>query len=610
MDPKRFPDSLIETVRDRNDVVAVISEYLTLKRSGQNHTGLCPFHHEKTPSFVVSPAKQIFHCFGCGAGGNVFQFLIKIEGLSFPEAIRRLAEKAGVALPAAGADPKENSARQEAEALYRLNDEAAAYFHRNLLESKEGAEARAYLKAREITPETIEAFSIGFASPRRDDLLKRFVKKFPVALLEKGGLVSRKPGAPPGGAGSLFDRFRNRVMFPIRTAQGKVAGFGGRVLDPSTPKYLNTPETPIFTKGKHLFGIDRVKGKAIHSLIVVEGYFDAVAAHQAGIPNVVATLGTALTQDHLQAMGRVAEKVVLIFDPDEAGVRAALRAAPLFIEKGISAEVVSLPAGEDPDLFIRNQGKERFLQRTTEGRTLIDFSILKLSQSSSPKSIDDKMKVIENILPLLHKLKSPIEQSHYLKNLSEELAIDEESLRKEFVKQAKKGGGTFSQRRTAPAGEKVRLPQDEETLLAFLLQDRLDPSRLNREIDPDDFTHPEIRSLVSHFWNASHSRWHTPQEVKDKRAVFDGGEAEEKPQALFRRLSVLEIEGDHMEQTIEDCIISLRRKRLHREGSEVEKQLKLAEKGGDRAASDFLSKKLLDLKKELSHLTLSHSIKG
>ncbi|HZR47109.1 MAG TPA: DNA primase, partial [Candidatus Manganitrophaceae bacterium] len=499
-------------------------------------------------------------------------------------------------------------AQREIDEIYLLNAEAADHFHKNLLTRPEAAPALAYLKGRGITAETISLFSIGFALPRRDDLLKAFGKKFPLALLEKAGLISKKEGAPSSrGEEARFDRFRNRILFPIRTPQGKVVGFGGRVLDDSLPKYLNTPETPVFTKGKHLFALDRAKAKGIHSLIIVEGYFDAVAAHQAGVPNVVATLGTALTQDHLHLISRVAEKVVLIFDPDEAGVRAALRAAPLFIEKGMSAEVVSLPLGEDPDLFIRKHGKERFLEKMAEGKTLIDFSISKWAQSSSSKSINDKIKVIGNIFPLINKLKNAVEQSHYLKTLSDELGVKEEDLRAEFANQAKSArpaGGAEKNGKIFPAAPMrsiSRLPQDEETLLALLLQGRLDPSALNGRLDPEDFTEPEIKNIISRFWDPQRSQWLR----KEGKARPDSGMSAEESDPLFRRLIVSEPIYDDLNQTIEDCIISLQAKRLRREASEIQRKLKLAEKGGDLAVVHSLRKRFFDLKKELSRLTLS-----
>jgi DNA primase len=590
---RRVSDQLVETIRDRSDLVSLVSEYLTLKKTGQNFTGLCPFHAEKTPSFSVNPSKQFFHCFGCGVGGDIFQFVMKIEGIPFPEALRRLAIKAGVALPEA-TEERESPARREAAQIYELNEAAAAYFHQNLLDRPEGAFCRDYLKTRGITAETIKTFLIGFALPRRDDLLKQLGKRFSRSLLEKAGLTSRREGAQ--GEEALFDRFRNRVLFPIRNLQGRVVGFGGRVLDDSQPKYLNTPETPVFTKGKHLFALDRAKGAGIHSLIIVEGYFDVVAAHQAGVPNVVGTMGTALTPDHLRLIRRISEKVLLIFDPDEAGARAALRTAPLLIEEGISAKVVSLPPGEDPDLFIRKEGKTGFLKTLEEGKTPTDFAIFKLAEASAPKSVDDKIKIIEEIFPLIERLKNKVEQSHYLKRLSDVLQIKEQDLRAEFSSRIKKNKGTVAPNRPSPP-EESKLPHDEETIASLLLQSQIDPSALVNQLDLEDFTDPRIRGILSHFWNTAEGRWSSPSRL---------GELEEPLLALYSRLSVYENRFEDVQQTARDYIIALRAKRLRRESSEIESKIKLAERGGDLPLVKSLQQHFLKLRKELSHLTPLH----
>jgi len=591
---RRVSDQLVETIRDRSDLVSIVSEYLTLKKAGQNLTGLCPFHAEKTPSFSVNPSKQFFHCFGCGVGGDVFQFVMKIEGVAFPEALRRLAAKAGVALPETSAAEKESPARREAAQIYELNEAAAAYFHRNLLERPEGALCRDYLKSRGITAETIKTFSIGFALPRRDDLLKQLGKQFSRSLIEKAGLTSRREGAQ--GDEALFDRFRNRVLFPIRNLQGRVVGFGGRVLDDTQPKYLNTPETPVFTKGKHLFALDRAKGAGIHSLIVVEGYFDVIAAHQAGVPNVVGTMGTALTPDHLRLIRRISEKIVLIFDPDEAGARAALRTAPLLIEEEISAKVVSLPSGEDPDLFIRKEGKAGFLKRLEEGKTPIDFAIFKMAEASAPKSVDDKIKVIAEIFPLIEGLKNKVEQSHYLKRLSDVLQIEERDLRAEFSSRTQKNKGVVSPNRPAPSGE-PKPPHDEETIAALFLQSQIDPSALTNQLDLDDFRDPRIRGILSHFWNTEECRWSSPSRLN---------EIEEPLLPLYSRLLVHENRFENVQQTARDYIVALRAKRLRRESSEIEGKIKLAERGGDLSLVKSLQQRFLSLRKELSQLTLSH----
>lgn len=594
MNGRRVSDQLVETIRDRSDLVSVVSEYLTLKKAGQNFTGLCPFHAEKTPSFSVNPSKQFFHCFGCGVGGDVFQFVMKVEGVAFPEALRRLAGKAGVALPEAGPDERESPARREAAQIYELNEAAAAYFHRNLIERPEGAFCRDYLKGRGITAETIKAFSVGFALPRRDDLLKQLGKQFSRSLLEKAGLISRREGTQ--GEEGLFDRFRNRVLFPIRNLQGRVVGFGGRVLDDTQPKYLNTPETPVFTKGKHLFALDRAKGAGINALIIVEGYFDVIAAHQAGIPNAVGTMGTALTQDHLRLIRRISEKVLLIFDPDEAGARAALRTAPLLIEEGISAKVISLPSGEDPDLFIRKEGKAGFLKKLEEGKTPIDFAIFKMTEASALKSVDDKIKVTEEIFPLIERLKNKVEQSHYLKRLSDVLRIEERDLRAEFSSRTRKNKKEVSPGRPAPVAES-KLPHDEETIASLLLQSQIDPSALADQLDLEDFTDPQIRGILSHFWNREEGRWFSPSRLNEIEAPL---------LTLYSRLSVRENRYENVQQTARDYILSLRAKRLRRESSEIESKIKLAERGGDFSLMKSLQQHFLKLRKELSHLTLSH----
>lgn len=595
MNARKVSDQLVETVRDRSDLVSTVSEYLTLKKAGQNFTGLCPFHAEKTPSFSVNPAKQFFHCFGCGVGGDIFQFVMKIEGIAFPEVLRRLAAKAGVAIPEYRPGERENpAAREEADQIYRANEAAAAHFHRNLLERPEGAAAREYLKGRGITVETIKAFSIGFALPRRDDLLKQIGRSFPRPLLEKAGLISRKEGIQ--GDEALFDRFRNRILFPIRDLQGKMIGFGGRVLDDSQPKYLNTPETPVFRKGKNFFALDRAKKAGARLLIIVEGYFDVIAAHQAGVTNVIATMGTALTGDHLRLIRRWTEKIVLIFDPDEAGVRAAIRTAPLFIEEGVAAKVVSLPPGEDPDLFIRKEGKGGFLKKLEEGKTLIDFAISRMTETSSFKSIDDKIKITEEVFPLIERLKNKFEQGHYLKTLSETLQIEERDLRAQFASRKGKKREGLSAERPLPT-EESKLPHDEEMIASLLLQNQIDPLTLVNQLDLEDFTDPRIRGILSPFWNAEESRWFSPRNLD---------QLEEPLLGLMTRLSVRENSFEDTQRTIKDYILSLQRKRLDRESSEIQRKIKIAEQGGDFSSMEFLNQRYLSLKRERSHLTSSH----
>ncbi|MGB3940205.1 MAG: DNA primase [Candidatus Manganitrophaceae bacterium] len=593
MDGRRVPDQLIETVRDRNDLVSVVSEYLSLKKAGQNYTGLCPFHAEKSPSFVVSPSKQIFHCFGCGVGGNIFQFVMKMEGIPFPEVLHRLAVKGGVPLPERREGVEDHRQRQESEEIYRVNDAAASYYHRNLVERPEGAVAAGYLKERGMTAETVKAFSIGFALPRRDEMFRQLRRQFPVTLMERAGLISKKEGGV--GEEAFFDRFRNRVLFPIRNVQGKIAGFGGRVLDDSTPKYLNTPETPVFIKGKHLFGLDQAKKSGTRTLVIVEGYFDVIAAHQSGMTNVVGTLGTALTPDHLHLIKRISEQVILIFDPDDAGRRAAFRAAPLFLDEGVFAKVVSLPSGEDPDLFIRKEGKEGFLRKLEEGRTLIDFAIFSRTNGFPPKSVEEKVKIIDEVLPLIQKLRNKFEQSHYLKTLSETLQVEERDLRAEFSFRVAGKHAVVPERRPVLEKEQ-RFPHDEETIVSLLLQNQITPSILVDQLQLEDFSDPRIRLILSSFWDAEERRWSEPRS-------FD--ELEEPLRAIIRRLTIRENAFEDMSQTAKGCILSLQKKRLERESVALQNKIRDANRNGNHLLVESLQRRHVDLRRALNQMSLS-----
>jgi len=593
---------LIETIEERSDLLAIVSEYLSLKRSGQNFSGLCPFHEEKSPSFSVNPNKKVFYCFGCGAGGNIFQFVEKIEGLSFPEVIERLAEREGIPLPIENPAKRDGGRHDLHEGginnaeIYKVNAAAADYFHDNLLRHPEGARALSYLKARGILNETISTFKIGFALQSWDALTTQLGKRFQGSLLEKAGLVSCKEGdrATSTQKRRYFDRFRARIIFPIRNTRGKVIAFGGRVLDDSQPKYLNSPETSVYTKGNHLFALDQAKAKGIHPLIVVEGYLDAISTLQAGVPNVVASLGTALTEAHLRLIRRVTEKLVLVFDGDPAGIRAALRAAPLLMASVMPTRIVSLPAGLDPDSLVREKGEIGFLEVIETGKTVIDFAISHAKQEVKLESAEGKMAVIHKIFPLIDRLKSPVEKSYYLVRLSEQIQAREEDMRRQYVSHSKKGRpNRRDQKITVFSEQNVLLPKDQEGILMLLLQDHLDPVDLNGQLDLEDFTHLKIKTLISNYWNKEKALWVSP--------IGKITSGDETGCDLLNRLSVSEIEQSQIEQTRDDCICRLREKRLDRERAEQSKQL------GAQGSSEEIRalQRILDLKKASSHLRLA-----
>lgn len=612
LEQKRF----VETIRERSDLVSLASEYLLLKKSGQNYTGLCPFHTEKNPSFTISSGRQLFHCFGCGAGGDIFQFLMRISGVSFPEALSQLAKRAGIVLPS-----HETETRPVVESTITqiglLNQEVADYFHQNLLRLPEAAVAMAYLAARGITLPTIQKFLIGYAPPGWNNLLNRFSEKFSSALLSTAGFIAREtpaPGATSSSGGRFYDRFRNRIIFPIQTLQGKIVGFGGRVLDDAHPKYLNTPETPVFTKGKHLFGLDqfhRARGaptldSGSSSLIVVEGYFDVMAAHQAGVCNVVGTLGTALTAEHLSLARRVSEKVVLLFDPDSAGVRAAQRGAALCLEKGTPVQIATLPEGEDPDLYIRRHGPDHFLQKIQEAVPALAFFIRHATpKTTNPAalSIEEKARAMEEIFPLIRQLKTKIEQSHYLKMFADLLAVSEEDVRAEFSRHVSRPMDK-PHPAVPPSADAPFLAQDEALLLTLLLQNKRPPSDLNPQLCLDDFTNPQVKSILKHFWDEADGVW---RRWADLAGLSDRVDAEVRP--LLTRLSVAPVPYDEKaEDVLRDCITSLRKRRLQQEGKALQHALRLAERARDLSQVRLLQQRFFHLKKEFSHLAVSDGI--
>jgi DNA primase len=573
---RRTSEQLIQTIRERSDIVSVVSGYVALKKTGLNHVGLCPFHAEKTPSFSVSPAKQIFHCFGCGFGGDVFRFLMQMEGITFPQALKQLAGRAGIPLPDRfPASSQSNEAEAEREALVRINQAATAYFHRNLKERPEGETARAYLSGRGIGQETLDGFQLGYALPAWDGLIRHLGERFSVRLLEKAGLIIR--GDRPGH----YDRFRGRLIFPIKSLQGEVIAFGGRVLNGDQPKYLNSPETPLYTKGRHLFALDRARGSREKMLVLVEGYFDAIAAHQAGIPNVVATLGTSLTGEHLYLLKRLCEKVVVIFDPDAAGRRAAVRAAGLFSEAGLPADAVLLPEGEDPDLFIRKNGKETFLEAISRGTRLMEFALQQLIEGSLKGTIDVKMKAIEEAFPLIQRMPSNIEKSHYLRWLADRLDLPEEALRKEFshLKRVLPSGG-----RTAPLTVPEAPPPKEETILIHLLVQRPERTKAVEGVDPNDFSDQRTRRIFQHLIDPD-----TPPP-----------DAGEPAHTLYTELLVQEAAYDDPERTFHDCLGILRNRKLKAQVKKIGEEIRSAELSGDWEKIKVLQKELYSIKQKVS----------
>jgi DNA primase len=422
----RIAEEKIQEIRERCDIVEVVSSYLPLKRAGANHQGLCPFHSEKSPSFNVNSTRQIFHCFGCGVGGNVFSFLMRMEGLSFPEAVRRLGERVGVEVEEEAPTPEEERRREEAERLVRINEVACDFYHQILLEAPEGAAGRRYLKERGYGGETAREFRLGYAPERWEALAGHLAGKGFDPKWARDILGLTRTGKDGRGD---YDLFRRRLLFPIFDLRGQVVAFGGRVLDDSLPKYINSPESPLYHKGRILYGLYQAKEGMRQSGegIVVEGYFDQLALHRAGFVNVAATCGTALTEEHARLLKRYAKRVLLLFDQDSAGRKATFRAMDVLLAEGLPAAVVELDAGEDPDSFLRKRGVEAFRERLAAARPVLEV-FMEATLAAHGEGIEGRARAVEEIAAKLRLLPSDIERSLYVKALAQRTGLAENLL--------------------------------------------------------------------------------------------------------------------------------------------------------------------------------------
>lgn len=417
-----IPDETVEEVRSASDIVDVVGEYVRLKKRGSNYFGLCPFHSENTPSFSVHPDLNIFKCFGCGAGGDVFNFVMQIEGTAFPEAVRLLAEKAGIAIPE---DEGEQERAGEKESIYNALQFAARYYYSALTQTAAGKHALEYLKGRGFTKKTIKSFGLGFAPDSWDGLLKTAKENhISDSHLEEAGLI-----IPRKESGGHYDRFRGRIMFPIFSHVGKVLGFGGRILDARTdqPKYINSPETQVYNKSRVLYGLSQAKHaiRKKEEALLVEGYTDVISLHQAGIENAVASSGTSLTREQVKLLSRYARRIVLLFDADAAGAGAALRGIDIILEEGLSVYVVELPPGEDPDSFARKEGStfEKYLQE--HRRDFATYIFEHASKEGRLETPESEAEVMHEILNTIAKLPDPLMRETYLRRASDVLSVPE-----------------------------------------------------------------------------------------------------------------------------------------------------------------------------------------
>ena len=416
----RYSEELIEEVKNSNDIVDVISQYVNLKRSGRNFFGLCPFHKEKSPSFSVSPDKQIFHCFGCGAGGNVIHFISKIENADFKEAIGILANRAGIELPTLN-NYEDNKTALLKSKVYEINQIAAEFYHQNLYKptSKIGQE---YIKKRKLDNRTLKSFLIGYSS--NFDELYRILKQkgFTEEEILASSLVNKTDD------GKYIDRFRKRVMFPIQDTRNKVIAFGGRVTDDSKPKYINSPENIVYSKGRHLFGLNVAKRGELKNIIIVEGYMDAISLYQRGITNVVASLGTALTEAQGRLLRRYSERVTIGYDSDGAGQAATLRGLEILQNIGCDVRILQISGAKDPDEYVIKYGPERFLKCVEQAISLVEFKVKMLKQSLNLDNINDKIKFLNQVAKILSNVTNSIERELYVEKIANEYNVSKEAI--------------------------------------------------------------------------------------------------------------------------------------------------------------------------------------
>jgi len=586
----RIPQEKIEEIREAIDIVEVISQYVTLKKQGKSFIGLCPFHTEKTPSFSVDPVRGFYHCFGCGAGGNVFTFVMKMENVSFPEALRSLAERAGIPLPAYERDSEKT---RETEGLYHANQFAAKFFQNCLLNTEGGKKALAYISKREFGREIIKDFQIGYAPDQWDGLLKKAKENSirPEILAKAGLVVKRKDGT------GYYDRFRDRIMFPILNPSGRVVGFGGRVIEEknNSPKYLNSPETLIYQKSRILYGLFQSKtGMRQKDLaLLVEGYTDVMRFHESGFNYAVASSGTALTEEQARLLSRYTRNVILVFDGDSAGLSAALRGVDILVGAGLNVSVVPLPAGSDPDSFLRSNGREAMEELLKSAETFIDFRLNQWKKRGKLKTPAERAEAARIILNTVEKIHDPLERNLTIKEVSEKLGVEESFLIHQISRREKSG--------TVHNGIKERIgsarEQAEEGIVKLLLEYGEKWSKpIFSHLEPKHFQKRESRILIEELYKGFLSG-----NIPDPSQLMDR-HSDDPPvlQYLTKLLAEKIDENADIPQLGLDCVLTLRQEEIKNLIQDVRGKMKSAQAKGEDVSQ--YSREWIELKKKLEEL--------
>lgn len=577
-----FPKAILNDIKDRISIVAFIGERIPLKRAGRNYRGLCPFHNEKTPSFNVNDEKGIYHCFGCGEGGDLFQFVMKFDGVGFAEAVRGLAGRAGVELPR-DASPaelaKEEEGARRKRALLRVNEIARDWFVGRLSDPRVGRVAREYLQTRGISENILTQHFLGYADNSWDQLALHLRERHvPLELAAELGLLKRRDG------GGFYDFFRHRIMFPIISVRGEVLGFSGRTLEAAdgVAKYVNSPDSPIYHKSNSVYGL-HLAANAIRredQVILVEGNIDLVALSQAGIVNAVAPLGTALTTGHVRLLRRLTRRMTVVFDGDEAGTRAALRSLEIFIEEGIAPRVVPLPAGEDPDSLVRKEGAEAFRKRLDAAPPLFEYFVERVIEKTGADAAG-KVAATEQIIPLLRTVADPAEQAIYRRHVARRLDLDERSLERSLASaHGKAPGPAVAVARRAETGSGGIAIRTAERLLieAMFACPEMAP-RIIGAVGPEEFEDPWCRLVAG----LVHDRT-VPGEALRVTDVIEAVEDAE----LALQLRGIALGGDRWdageaEGLVDDCIARLKERPQRLRLEQINDDIRRAEMSGDEA---------------------------
>ncbi len=524
-----YSEDLIEEIRNRNDIVDVISSYVKLQKKGSNHMGLCPFHNEKSPSFSVSQQRQMYHCFGCGAGGNVITFIMEYENYSFLEAIKLLADRAGIALPEVEYSKEDRDRANLKMTILEMNKLAANYFYKQL-KSEAGSIGYTYFKERQLSDETMRNFGLGFSSKYSNDLSQYLKSKgYSDDVIRKSGLVNVDE------RNGMYDKFWNRVMFPIMDINKRVIGFGGRVMGDGTPKYLNSPETPVFDKSRNLYGIHQARVSRKNYFILCEGYMDVIALHQAGFTNAVASLGTAFTHGQAMLIKRYVEKVYLTYDSDAAGTAAALKAIPILREVGISAKIIRMEPYKDPDEFIQNLGAEGFEERISGARNGFMYGLEVLERDYDMNSPEGKTSFYNQAARRLLGFEEKLERDNYIEAVAKAYKMDLEGLKKLVATEAMKSGGITTLNKPRVLNQKKKEKEDganvsQKVLVTMLASNEDVYKKINKYIQPSDFTKPIYQEVAKLLYEQYESG-----EVNPARIIscFTGEEEHREVASLF-----------------------------------------------------------------------------